>query len=102
MERQCNTDKQYKNATCTVSIPLGLRYAFDYVIVQNSIHWFKHFSSHLKPGSRFSSPSLFKLSVHNWCIIKGYGLDLLLPVQSVPITVFEIRLSNLLIQELQN
>jgi hypothetical protein len=35
----------------------------------------KHFSSHLEPEYRFSSRSLFKLSVHNsnWCIIKGYG-----------------------------
>jgi hypothetical protein len=31
-----------------------------------------------------------------------WHLDLLLPVQSVPITVFEIRLSNLLVQKLQN
>jgi hypothetical protein len=41
MERQCNTDKQYKNATCTVSIPLGLRYASDYVIVHVYVSLFQ-------------------------------------------------------------
>jgi hypothetical protein len=46
-------------------------------------------------------PQKFLLYTAVTMVVIVWHLDFLLPVQSVPITVFEIRLSNLLVQNWQ-